>query len=167
MNLVSLLARCPPLANMPLRAVTDLARLLPPRRLELGDALFTVGDPAETFHLLVAGKLLLSDRDGRPVSKVNAGEFLGATAILLPSVHNVSAVAIEDSDVVSLSRSLVEELWESAPPVAAAIELSFATHVMVDLARVRDELVAQCSFPISEIRHTGLRLLLSGQAFKD
>lgn len=167
MNIVSLLARCPPLANMPLKAVTDLARLLTPRALGLGDSLFMPGDPAESFHLLLRGKLLLTDRDGRPVSKVNAGEFLGATALLLPSTHNVSAVAIEDSEVVSISRALMEELWEQSPPVAAAVEMSFATHVMVDLARANDDLVSQCSFPLSDIRHTGLRLLLSGQGFKD
>lgn len=167
MNLVSLLARCPPLANMPLKAVTDLARMLQPRLLELGDSLFEPGDPAETFHLLLSGRLLLTARDGRQVSKVNAGEFLGATALLLPSTHNVSAVAIEDSEVVSISRTFMEELWDQAPPVAAAVEMSFATHVMVDLARANEDLVSQLNFPISDIRHTGLRLLLSGQGFTD
>lgn len=160
MNLVSVLARCPPLSELPLRAVADLSRFVEQRALELGQPLFAVGDRSEHLHIVAAGALQLLHPSGQAIARVEAGGFLGVTAPLLPAPHTIGAVAIEPSRVIVLSRGQLDALWEQVPPAAALLEIALAGWVSKDLARAGDELMALCDRPLRTIGHPGLRALL-------
>lgn len=160
MNLVSLLARCPPFTDLPLRAVADLSRVVELQALETGERLFWLNDPSERFHLLASGALQLVDASRNLIGTVEPGGFLGVTAPLLPATHTIGAVAVEPSRVLGLGRAQLGRLWEQVPPAAALVEIALAGWVARDLGRAGDELMGLCDQPLRTVRHPALRAIL-------
>ncbi|MCB9766452.1 MAG: Crp/Fnr family transcriptional regulator [Alphaproteobacteria bacterium] len=165
MNVVAVLANCEPFSDLPLRAIADLGRAVRVRQLATGDALFERGDPADAFHLVQSGSLRLIGRDGQPIGEVCPDDFIGTQAALLPSTHTISAFALEDTVVISITRDDVEALWQALPPVAALLEMALASWVMRDLREANDALLALCTRPFQDIPHKGLREMLSQGTF--
>ena len=165
MNLVTLLARCPLLSNLPLRAVADLSRSVQQLEVPIGAALFHPGDPAQTVYIVASGRLALQSKEGQLLGHVEPAQFIGEAAVLLPSTHTISCVAEQPSLVLALSRADVDQLWEALPPVAALLEMALASWIMRDLEQANRGLLAACEFRLGEVLHPGLREMLMEGTF--
>ncbi len=87
-----------------------------------GETLFRQGDPAESFHLILAGRIKVSQTapDGRQVIIRYLGprEIAGCVAVCGGVPYPATATAIEDTWLLSWSRPRIAELAARYPEIA-------------------------------------------------
>lgn len=96
------------------------------RRVPSGEILFQEHAPAECAYIIARGKLELSKtgRDGeRHVEAVvGPGAFLSELALATMVERKFTAVALQDTDVIRITRSLFHRLIEEYPDMARTVE---------------------------------------------
>jgi Flp pilus assembly CpaE family ATPase len=84
------------------------------RRLESGKSLFHQGEPADALYLVESGRfrMFVSDRPGqeRVLQFLGPGEVIGEAAFIAETAYVTSAVAMEDSAVLRLTRGDFDNL---------------------------------------------------------
>lgn len=129
-------------------AVESEMRLL---RLAKGDVLCRQGDVADSFYLVLSGRLGVLTRDSsgafRLIAEVAPGETAGETEILLNEARPATIRAVRDSTVIVLSNEACQRLIHRFPAFLLAV-----TNVV--LHRLRD---LETSNPHS--RRTALRTI--------
>ena len=104
------------------------------RTINAGQALFREHSPAECAFVVASGRFQLSTlgRDGhQQVDKeVGAGALLSELALITMVERKYTAVALHDSDVLKVTRTLFHRLLEEYPRAAQILQ-----------ARIRDNLV--------------------------
>ena len=68
-----------------------------------GDILFHAGEPAFSFYVLKSGRIEIVDADRRIIKVIRPGEFFGERALLGDETWRYTAVAREDSNLISLA----------------------------------------------------------------
>lgn len=101
------------------------------RHIAAGQTLFRERSPAECAYVVASGRFELTTLDGKGASRVEAlvepGTLLSELALVTLVERKYTAVALEDSTVVRITRALFHRLIEEYPEAAQLIE-----------ARVRD-----------------------------
>lgn len=76
-------------------------------KFKTGEVIFRQGDPANQFHLILSGKVLLEAHepgDGTvPVQTLGPGDLLGWSWLFPPFAWNFQARAVEPTEVIALS----------------------------------------------------------------
>ena len=95
------------------------------RRLSVGEPLFHQGDPAQAFHLVVEGRVKLTQvgADGAEiiVRYVGPGEIVAGVVAFQDVPYPVSATAVEPTLVLSWEKSVVRQLCSELPQVGRNI----------------------------------------------
>jgi CRP-like cAMP-binding protein len=107
---VERLARIPLFAHCSKRDLREIARVTEEVEYEAGAVLIREGEPGHEFYVLLNGRLDVSRRRKGVVAAVEAGDFVGETALLSNRPRNatVTAVAavtllrIQDRDFLAL-----------------------------------------------------------------
>jgi CRP-like cAMP-binding protein len=96
------------------------------RHITAGQTLFREKSPAECAYVVTGGSFELTTLDQKGVSRVEAvvqpGTLLSELALVTLVERKYTAVAIEDSDVIRITRSLFHRLIEEYPEAARLIE---------------------------------------------
>ncbi len=96
------------------------------RHIAAGQALFREKSPAECAYVITRGSFELStlDQGGTPKVEAVAGEgmLLSELALVTLVERKFTAVALEDSDVIRITRALFHRLIEEYPEAARLIE---------------------------------------------
>ncbi|KQW27920.1 protein kinase [Rhizobium sp. Root274] len=96
------------------------------RPISAGQALFREKAPAECAYVVVRGKLDLYviGRDGTQTlgASVGPGVMLSELALVTMVERKFTAVAVEDVDVIRITRSLFHRLLEEYPAMARHVE---------------------------------------------
>ena len=96
------------------------------RHVPGGQILFREKSPAECAFVVAAGGFELSilGRNGKPKVEATAtpGTMLSELALVTLVERKYTAVAIEDSEVLRITRALFQRLMEEYPAVAAVIQ---------------------------------------------
>ena len=91
------------------------------RLYKKGEILFKEGDPGNCAYLIDSGRveIIARDIDGSktPVAILGVGDILGEMAFIDGSPRSASAIALEDSEVVEVSKDQLNERVEDADPV--------------------------------------------------
>ena len=91
-----------------------------------GQTLFRERSPAEYACVVVRGQFQLStlDRNGqsRPLGNVGRGAMLSELALATMAEHKFTATAIEDAEVLRITRSLFHRLLEEYPAIGRTVE---------------------------------------------
>ncbi len=127
--------------------LVTIAQRATKRKLAPGDVLMKKGDPGDSLFLIHEGwvKITTVDSKGEELilNKWGAGAAIGEMSLLDGGMRSASAVALEDTEVLELSREAFEEIVKS-PVVSLAIikdstrRLRFATTYIeraIDLAQ--------------------------------
>lgn len=97
-------------------ALEDLERELSMVRLARGETLFRQGDPGESMYVLIQGHLgvAIEDEDGAAsiIDELSPGMTVGEMALLTGRPRSATVSAIENSELVQLSRAAFEYLSE-------------------------------------------------------
>lgn len=112
----------------------------PERRFEPGDAIFRIGDPAISLHIIALGKVKLVrptlDGHERIVAVCGPDDFIGEAFLKESDVYRVDAIAISPVMTCPISRAQFELVASKAPGFA----LTFAEVLASHLFYCRDQL---------------------------
>ncbi len=118
----SLLAGCPLFETLAEDVLDEVAAR--GSRAEIGrhDIVFLEGDAAETFLLVLSGrlKLIQTSAEGQEVivRYVGPGEMCAVVALFPGNSYPVTAEAVEETGIIRWGRTRMEELFEKHPPLA-------------------------------------------------
>jgi CRP-like cAMP-binding protein len=138
---VALLERVPTLRLLGTTALRMLAIGSEQREFGRGDQLFNVGDQADAGYIVQRGAFRIEDGGAEIIA--GPGALIGELALIVAMKRPSSAIAIEDSTVIRLARSLFQRVLESDPAAAR---------------RLRDELATRTSQLASDILMAGAKL---------
>ena len=138
---VALLDRVPTLHLLGTAALRMLAIGSEQRDYSNGDYLFNAGDEADAGYIVRRGAIRVEDGDAEVIA--GPGSLIGELALIVAMRRPSSAVAIENSTVIRVARSLFQRVLESDPDAAR---------------RLRDELATRTSQLASDILIAGAKL---------
>ena len=138
---VALLERVPTLRLLGTAALRMLAIGSEQRDYSNGDYLFNAGDEADAGYIVQRGAIRVEDGDAEVIA--GPGSLIGELALIVAMRRPSSAVAIENSTVIRVARSLFQRVLESDPAAAR---------------RLRDELATRTSQLASDILMAGAKL---------
>jgi CRP-like cAMP-binding protein len=138
---IAFLARVPTFANFGFAALQILAIGSEARYLADGETLFRAGETTDAGYVIQEGALLLTTQEpGRPdpASTFGAGTLIGELALLTETVCSATAVAVEPTTVIRITRNLFRKVLEGFPGAARL---------------TRDRLVARTSRANADLVH--------------
>ncbi|HZE54937.1 MAG TPA: cyclic nucleotide-binding domain-containing protein [Bradyrhizobium sp.] len=123
---VALLERVPTLRLLGTAALRMLAIGSEQRRVARGDALFNAGDDADAGFIVQRGALRIEDGGGAAIV-AGPGALIGELALITAMQRPSTAIALEDSSVIRIARSLFQRVLESDPAAARRLRDEFAS----------------------------------------
>jgi CRP-like cAMP-binding protein len=139
---VALIERVPTLRLLGTAALRMLAIGSEQREVARGDALFNAGDDADGGFIVQRGAFRIQDGGGAEIV-AGPGALIGELALVVAMQRPSTAVALENSSVIRIARSLFQRVLESDPAAAR---------------RLRDEFAARTSQIASDILMAGAKL---------
>lgn len=139
---VALLERVPTLRLLGADSLRMVAIGSEQRNFARGDTLFTQGDDANSGFVVQRGAFRVDDGAGAE-TVAGPGTLIGELALIVPMRRPSNAIAIENSSVIRVARSLFQRVLESDPAAAR---------------RLRDEFAARSSQIASDILIAGAKL---------
>jgi len=125
---VNLLASVPTLRLMGIEALRVLAIGSEVRMVNRDETLFRAGDPADCGFVVREGAIRVSSEEGGYHDVVaGPGHLIGELALVVDIKRPANAVAIADSTVIRISRSLFARVLEGHPDAAQRLRDYFAT----------------------------------------
>jgi CRP-like cAMP-binding protein len=138
---VALLERVPTFRLLGDTALRMVAIGSEQRDFERGDTLFNAGDDADAGYIVQRGAFRIEDGGAEIV--VGPGSLIGELALIVAMKRPSTAIALERSSVIRVSRSLFQRVLESDPAAAR---------------RLRDEMATRTSQLASDILMAGAKL---------
>ena len=98
------------------------------RSVGRGTYAFRAGEPSQALAFVAKGTLQLLPRDGgAPLGEVAAGDSFGGMSLLMePGEHMLSAMAVNDVELLVFSRADFEQLKQTHPRTALKLTLALA-----------------------------------------
>ncbi len=122
---IALLERVPTLQLLGSDSLRMLAIGSEQRNVQGGETLFREGDTADCGYVVQRGALRVNDGGGAEIV-AGPGALIGELALVVEMKRPASAVALEPSTVVRISRSLFQRVLESDPASARRLRDEFA-----------------------------------------
>ena len=122
---IALLERVPTLRLLGNESLRMLAIGSEQRNVVGGDPLFREGDTADCGYVVRRGSLRINDGTGAEVV-AGPGALRGELARIVEMQRPATAIAVEHSTVVRISRSLFQRVLESDPAAALRLRDEFA-----------------------------------------
>ncbi len=117
------------------------------RELPADTVLFRKGEPAYSGYVVASGLIALSAGEGEErtvVASCRRGYLIGEIPLFVESARTATAVAIEASELLELSRALVLRMMNEYPQAAMRVRSSLGdriTGTIDELRRVRETLL--------------------------
>jgi len=129
-------------------------------KFKKNDVIYSQGDPAESLFYIKKGRVKLNvvSEHGKEavVALMEAGQLFGEGCLNGDTARVASAVSLEDSTIVSISKTVMRDALQSTPHLAE----HFVTYLITRTSRVEEDLIDQL-FNSSERRLARLLLLLA------
>lgn len=122
---VALLERVPTLRLLGATSLRMLAIGSEQRNVARGDTLFRAGDEADAGFVVQSGAFSIEDGGGAAIV-AGPGALIGELALITAMQRPSTAVALEHSSAVRISRSLFQRVLESDPAAARRLRDEFA-----------------------------------------
>jgi CRP-like cAMP-binding protein len=122
---VALLVRVPTMRLLGSAALRTLAIGCEQRGFERGKVLFKAGEEADAGFVVQRGAFRISDDLGAELV-VGPGTLIGELALVVAMPRPSTAVAVEHSSVIRITRSLFQRVLESDPDAALRLRDEFA-----------------------------------------
>ena len=139
---VALLERVPTLRLLGSASLRMLAIGSEQRNFGRGDVLFNVGDEADAGYIVQHGAFRVDDGAGAEMI-AGPGVLIGELALVVAMRRPSTAIALDNSSVIRIARSLFQRVLESDPAAAR---------------RLRDEIATRTSQLASDILMAGAKL---------
>jgi CRP-like cAMP-binding protein len=123
---VALLERVPTLRLLGSASLRMLAIGSEQRNFGRGDVLFNVGDEADAGYIVQHGAFRVDDGAGAEMI-AGPGMLIGELALVVAMRRPSTAIALDNSSVIRIARSLFQRVLESDPAAARRLRDEFAT----------------------------------------
>src|SRR5215475_12451432 len=144
---IALLERVPTFAQLGFSALQIVAIGSETKQLADGETLFRAGETTDAGYLIQEGSIKLTVHDPRrsdPSFTFGPGALIGELALVTETVCPATAIAMEPTTVIRISRSLFCKVLEGFPESARVMRDRFVEHAKLasdELARLRQVLV--------------------------
>jgi CRP-like cAMP-binding protein len=134
---IAFIERVPTLRMLGRPALRILAIGAESRYLHQGEMLFAAGEPADCGYIIQQGAFRL-DSDSQSAEDVigEPGTLLGELALITPIVRPATAIALEPSTVIRISRSLFLKMLEGYPEAANVLREHIAARTQQSLSEI-------------------------------
>jgi CRP-like cAMP-binding protein len=117
---------------------------------------FRAGEPSTALSFVVKGTLQLVPRDGgAALAEVVAGDTVGGFSLLVGGEHLLSAVAMNDVELLLLSQEAFERINKSHPRTALKLTLALAQDLAERLREAKGPLREFLVWQISKRQSEG------------
>lgn len=127
----AMLESVPLFRDLSQRDLGALAASLRTRRYRRGEVIFHQGDPGDSLHIIISGRVKISSPSESGVEAIlttlRPGEFFGSLALLDGAPRSASATAVEATETLILPRETFRRLVNESPEIR--------DHVFAELAR--------------------------------
>lgn len=111
-------------------ALREIAAAGQTRRVAAGEALFRMGESAQSAFVVASGLVrLVDDRRAdapRVLKEVGPGTLIGETALIVPTPRPVTAIAAADTELLVIDRAAFLPVLERHPALTAKLRRAFA-----------------------------------------
>src|SRR2546428_14040923 len=118
-TVVATLGRCRLFAGLDPAAIEHIAESSRSRRFRRAEVLFHQGDPGDALFVIISGaiKIVLPSDEGDEaiIATLREGDFLGELALLDEAPRSATAIALDPTETVVLSRDRFQELIAQEP----------------------------------------------------
>ncbi|MCT8973127.1 patatin-like phospholipase family protein [Microbaculum marinisediminis] len=149
-----------PFRSLSRRSFADVARMVELRCIARGQVLFERGDPSDTLYLVASGRFFVFiDADQDPVAEIGVGEPVGDLAFLTGQPRTATVVAARDSEVIAVSRTTYQQLFERVPLLQEGLLVRLAERMQTIAATARPparspgRTIALCPVGLAPIPH--------------
>jgi CRP-like cAMP-binding protein len=119
-RLVSSLREVPDFAELPAAVLLQVVGASADLMWRAGETIFAPGEPADALYVIRYGRVRIAEADdGGEVAELGPGDYFGEQALLLRTDHTRHAEAVEDCELMVVSREGFERLLDAEPSVAA------------------------------------------------
>jgi len=129
------------------RALVEGARR---RRFAKGEVLFHEGDPGDTLHLIVKGRVgvrLTTPLGDRTLLRlIGAGGWVGELSVISPNLRSATIVALEPVETLAVSREHTEDLRRRIP----AFERMLVDALVAEVRRLSAALLDALFVPVDK-----------------
>jgi CRP-like cAMP-binding protein len=140
---IALFNRVPTLNILGMAALNVLAIGAEHKNLQFGDELFKIGDEGDSGYVVKRGSFRVTAIERVNETVVGPGALIGELALMVAQPRPSTAMALESSTVIRLSRSLFQRVLESHPEAAR---------------RLRDEMAARTNQAATSIARLTAKL---------
>lgn len=101
--------------DMRQEAINEISEIAEEHEYDRGATLFSAGDPATYFYLLVSGSVMLTTGDHRPKEYVvhNLGEGFGWSSVVGDDVYTASAQCLVPTKVLRIDKTDLETVFDA------------------------------------------------------
>jgi len=99
-----------------------LGKYFEPFSISHGGILFNEGDIGGTMSILTKGKIIIQ-KDGKKLTTLQSGYSFGEMSLIDNQRRSASAIAIEDSEFISINKEGLKKLSQDHPAVALMLVL--------------------------------------------
>jgi len=107
------------------KEIALLSKYVEEKNMEAPSTLFLENMKGESMYILVKGSVkiskMLSEGMEKTLTTLAAGDFFGEMALVEDGPRAVTAMVVEDSQILVIKRSEFEKLMEEAPKVAVKV----------------------------------------------
>ena len=103
--------------------------LLEKSSYHVNDYIFKKGDEPRHIYIILSGKIkILTGSDNMPLELVlfDVGQCFGETSVIGIQRHSASAIAVEDTELLSLSRKALLSIFDKDKEVFGVLILNIA-----------------------------------------
>jgi serine phosphatase RsbU (regulator of sigma subunit) len=119
-TIIRLLQRVEIFLGIPEELLRNLADKLETRSFPSNTQIIKKGEEGNSMFIIAEGKVKIHDRE-HTVAQMEAGNFFGEFSLLDEAPRSMSVTALEDIQIIRISRQLFFELLQSQPEVAKKI----------------------------------------------
>lgn len=131
-EVIELLAKCDLLRHLPPDDIEGILRCVTSRHFGAGDVIFRAGDPGDALYIVERGRVeVLAEPNsggastgaaGKRFAELKPGNAFGEMALLSGQPRTATIRAIDDTDLLEISKKDFERLMASDPLMARAVE---------------------------------------------
>lgn len=109
----------------------DIAENLDTLLIQEGQFIFTEGDPADGFYIIISGRISIQRgmaEDAHEVSIFQRGDYFGEEGLVTNQFRQVNAFALTNVVLLRLSNDIIDDLAEQYPQIVAPIRLTLNSY---------------------------------------
>jgi len=136
------LEKLPPIplfSDLPKNAFVDLLERMQLHRFEANEVLLREGDVGDSFYIVASGKVRVVRERGKnktiELATLGEGSFFGEMALLGDGVRAATVITTEASDLLEISRSMLDGLVKSYPSVEQVMMRFYRQRLLANLLK--------------------------------